>query len=84
MTSAHDYEELHHLVDRLSPTQARHLRLLVSDDPELHGAEHNSDETVPDSLMSLAGIWESGRTDVSERHDEYIRERLRIRRDASQ
>ncbi|WP_067474889.1 hypothetical protein [Nocardia amamiensis] len=84
MTSAHDYEELHHLVDRLTPAQARHLRLLVSEDPELSTAAAAADETdddgVPDALLSLAGIWESGRTDTAERHDEYIRERLRRRR----
>ncbi len=32
---AHDYSDLHDLVDRLPPAKARHLRLLVAADPEL-------------------------------------------------
>ena len=28
MTAAHDYDDLHHLVDRLSPAQARRLRTI--------------------------------------------------------
>ncbi|WP_433731533.1 hypothetical protein ACQP0C_06610 [Nocardia sp. CA-129566] len=35
MTAAHDYEEVHRLVDRMSPAQVRRLRLLVTEDPEL-------------------------------------------------
>ncbi|MEU2174331.1 hypothetical protein ABZ552_08920 [Nocardia sp. NPDC019219] len=31
MTAAHDYEAVHHMVDRLSPAQVRRLRLLVSE-----------------------------------------------------
>ncbi|MFI6997331.1 hypothetical protein [Nocardia sp. NPDC050175] len=83
MTSAHDYEELHHLVDRLTPAQARHLRLLVSEDPELSTTAPQDDEVrgVSEGLRSLTGIWDSGRTDAAERHDDYIRDRLRQRRD---
>ncbi|WP_405167551.1 hypothetical protein OG203_22290 [Nocardia sp. NBC_01499] len=85
MTSAHDYEELHHLVDRLTPAQARHLRLLVSEDPELSttapAQDDEEDRGVSEGLRSLTGIWDSGKTDIAERHDDYIRERLRQRRD---
>ncbi|WP_411761263.1 hypothetical protein [Streptomyces tunisiensis] len=35
MTAAYDYEDMHHLVDRLTPTQVRRLRLLVTQDEEL-------------------------------------------------
>ncbi|MFB8279840.1 hypothetical protein [Nocardia colli] len=87
MTSAHDYEELHHLVDRLTPAQARHLRLLVSEDPELSTtapAKDDEDRGRSEGLRSLIGIWDSGRTDAAERHDHYIRERLRQRRDECQ
>lgn len=30
VTAARDYEDMHHLVDRLSPRQMRRLRLLVT------------------------------------------------------
>ncbi|MEV0028589.1 hypothetical protein [Nocardia sp. NPDC050793] len=84
MTSAHDYDELHHLVDRLTPAQARHLRLLVSEDPDLPQVSAPDDETdaakTSEVLTSLTGIWASGRTDSAESHDDYIRERLRRRR----
>jgi hypothetical protein len=29
VTAAHDYDDLHHLVDRLSPRQAERLRVLA-------------------------------------------------------
>ncbi|MBQ0984849.1 hypothetical protein KBZ10_10045 [Streptomyces sp. F63] len=35
MTAAFDYEDMHHLVDRLTPHQVRRLRLLVTQDEEL-------------------------------------------------
>jgi hypothetical protein len=35
VTAAHDYDDLHHLVDRLSPRQAERLRVLVASDLEL-------------------------------------------------
>jgi len=53
-----DYDDLHHLVDRLTPRQAAH------DDEQPH----------PPSII---GIWDSGRGDLSERHDEIIRERIK-------
>lgn len=81
MSAAHDYEDLHHLLERLSPEQVRRLRGLADADPELHGllAEPSgSTEPVParDRLLALAGIWENGPADAGERHDELIRERL--------
>jgi hypothetical protein len=38
VTAARDYEDLHHLVDRLTPGQADRLRLLVANDPDLVSA----------------------------------------------
>jgi len=81
VTAAHDYDDLHHLVDRLSPRQAERLRLLVASDPELAsaaqpGAEGEGEQTGRRRL-SVIGIWESGRGDLSERHDEIIRGRLK-------
>jgi hypothetical protein len=80
MAAAHDYEDLHGLVDRLTPDQARRLRVLVASDPDLARAAAQDDEaTGPPSHrhLSIIGIWESGRGDLSERHDEIIRERLK-------
>ena len=75
VTAAHDHDDLHHLVDRLTPHQAARLRLLVAADPEF------APVTEPGSGQarrpSIIGIWESGRGDLSERHDEIIRERLK-------
>lgn len=81
MSAAHDYEDLHHLLDRLSPEQVRRLRLLADVDPELHGLlaqPSGSIEPVAarDRLLALAGMWENGPADAAERHDELIRERL--------
>jgi hypothetical protein len=81
VTAAHDYDDLHHLVDRLSPRQAERLRVLVASDPELASAAQQEapeeDEQAGQRRLSVVGIWESGRGDLSERHDEIIRGRLK-------
>ncbi len=79
VTAAYDYEDMHHLVDRLSLAQVRHLRVLVESDPELSplaGAEEGEDTPVRRGLLSFIGSMESGRGDLSERHSEIIREGL--------
>jgi len=77
VTAAHDYDDLHHLVNRLTPRQAERLRVLVAADPELASATEPEGEPAPRRRLSIIGIWESGRGDLSERHDEIIRERLK-------
>lgn len=82
MTAARDHEELHQLVDRLSPEQVRRLRVLADTDPELRelldtSTDRSADEPgAQERLLALAGIWRSGPPDAAERHDELIRERL--------
>lgn len=78
MTAAHDYDDLHHLVDRLTPRQAERLRLLVASDPDMaSAAEPEPEAGEGQRRVSIVGIWDSGRGDLSERHDEIIRERLK-------
>lgn len=80
VTAAHDYDDLHHLVDRLSPRQAERLRVLVASDPELASAAQPGAQAEGEQgqrRLSVLGIWESGRGDLSERHDEVIRGRLK-------
>jgi hypothetical protein len=81
MTAAHDYDDLHHLVDRLSPRQAGRLRVLVTSDPEFAAAAQPGPEGAGDAAghkrLSVIGMWDSGRGDLSERHDEIIRGRLK-------
>ncbi len=81
MTAAHDYEDMHHLVDRLSPAQVRRLRLLVSQDEELAQVarglpedESGTDE-APAGLVALIGSID-GAPDLAERHDDHVRERM--------
>jgi len=76
VTAADDFDELHHLVDRLTPRQAARLRLLAASDPEL-GPVTGGEDQADVRPLSIIGIWESGRGDLSERHDEIIRERLK-------
>ncbi|MCP3819034.1 hypothetical protein NLX86_13185 [Streptomyces sp. A3M-1-3] len=86
MTAAHDYEHLHHLVDRLSPAQARRLRLIITQDEELsevdreapEEAEATSDDGLPDDFLALFGTI-SAPADYAERHDDYVRERMERR-----
>ena len=45
--------------------------------PVMEPARERIEETVEDSLLQLAGIFESDCTDISARHDAYIGEGLR-------
>lgn len=84
MSVADDYEDLRHLVDRLTPAQVLHLRVLVSNDAELasaasaHGVRHSATTPLPEDFFALAGSIH-GPGDVAEHHDEYIRQHLRER-----
>ncbi|WP_171048312.1 hypothetical protein [Nocardia cyriacigeorgica] len=52
MITTPDHADLHHLIDRLTPAQARHLREIISDDPELPSADVTpigGEPTVPDA-----------------------------------
>lgn len=84
MTAAFDYEDMHHLVDRLTPHQVRRLRLLVTrDEEDAQAAEAlpprpTEEQAVPAGLLALIGAV-NGPEDLAERHDDYIRERMRER-----
>lgn len=74
MTAAYDYEDLHHLVDRLTPAQVRRLRVLVDQDADLAGATPPA-AVGPDHFFSLIGSID-GPADLAEHHDSYVRERM--------
>lgn len=84
MSAAFDYEDMHHLVDRLTPTQVRRLRLLVTEDEELSQVARSlpavevdeAEATAPAGLLALIGSV-NGPEDLAEEHDDYIRERMR-------
>jgi hypothetical protein len=81
MTAAHDYEDMHHLVDRLPPAGVRRLRLLAASDPELAPSVAEDeppprDDQAPQRHLSFIGLGASGCSDVSERHDELLKEGL--------
>lgn len=80
MTAAYDSEDLHHLVDRLTPAQVRRLRLLVTQNEELSRVASGMPRTAtsneaPPSLLALIGAVD-GPADLAERHDDYVRERM--------
>ncbi|GGL23713.1 hypothetical protein [Planomonospora parontospora] len=77
MTAGYAHEELHHLVDRLSPDQARRLLHLVKTDPELaETVGEEIDEPVRRRRLSIAGIGASGEGDLSERVEDLLAERF--------
>jgi hypothetical protein len=86
VSAAFDYEDMHHLVDRLTPTQVRRLRLLVTQDEELSQVARSlptadtneAEDTVPPGLLALIGSV-NGPENLAEEHDAYIRARLRER-----
>ncbi|MFL6053869.1 MAG: hypothetical protein ACJ72W_13280 [Actinoallomurus sp.] len=73
MTAAHDYEDLHHLIDRMTPDQVRQLRKqalrLVGDNEAI--SDHSESAKTP----AFAGILD-GPSDLSERIDEFVEERF--------
>ncbi len=79
MTAAYDYEDLHHLVDRLTPAQAQRLRRLVTQDDELSptpaAATHGES---PAGLLALIGSL-AGPADLAEGHDRHVARRFRSR-----
>jgi hypothetical protein len=85
VTAGFDCEDMHHLVDRLTPTQARRLRLLFTQDVELGQVAEAvpvndvpAVEVVPEGLLALIGSI-AGPADFAEQHDEHLRERMRER-----
>ena len=71
--------------DRLTPTQVRRLRLLLTQDEELSQVAEAVSQTetpagrpAPDGLLALVGSID-GPQDLAERHDDYIRDRMRER-----
>ena len=75
MSAAHAYEELHELVDRLSPDQAHRLLTLVRSDPALVASTEDSpakqDETAFQPL-ALIGSCEGGPGDLAEHAEDYL------------
>ncbi|MBX6168656.1 MAG: hypothetical protein IRY84_13600 [Thermobispora bispora] len=77
MIAGNAHEELHHLVDRLSPDQAGRLLRLVKTDPELAEAVNEGpSEPVRRRRLSIAGIGASGEGDLSERVEDLLTERF--------
>jgi hypothetical protein len=76
MSAEHAHEELHHLVDRRSPDQARRLLRLVKTDPDLAEAAEEPAEPARRRRLSIAGIGASGVGDLSERVEDLLAERF--------
>jgi len=53
------------------------LRGLAAADPELASVSGPESDQTAARRLSIIGIWESGRGDLSGRHDEIIRERVK-------
>jgi hypothetical protein len=77
MTAAHDYEDLHALVDRLRPDQVRDLRAVALRLVETNeGLDQSDTERSGRRRLSFIGTMRSGVGDLAERHEEILREGL--------
>jgi hypothetical protein len=56
------YEAIHHMVDRLSPAQARRLRLLVTEPEQTEDTELSTNEGIRDAALGLASAGVRGRS----------------------
>lgn len=80
VTTARDYEDMHHLVDRLPPAGVERLRVLAESDPELSrmtgsGEAAESPTTATGRGLSFVGSIEGGGPpDLARRHKDYLRE----------
>jgi hypothetical protein len=77
VTAAHAYEDLHRLVDRLTPDQVRELRMHALRLVECQEAA--PDEGRRPAKPSFIGIMDSGEGDLSIRHEEILREEFNRR-----
>jgi hypothetical protein len=57
VTAAHDYDDLHHLVDRLTPRQAAKLRVLIASYPEFAPSVNPGSKKSLGQRLSVIGIW---------------------------
>jgi hypothetical protein len=74
VTAVHKYEDLHDLVDRLTPEGARELRthaLRLVDDAAEPGPQPDVDKTP-----LFAGVIEDAPSDLAETAEEYVAERF--------
>ncbi|MEV0146754.1 MULTISPECIES: hypothetical protein [unclassified Nonomuraea] len=70
MTAAsEEYEDMHRLVDQLTPEQLREIRAQTL--RLVHSSEHAEDSTWPPSWVGSIHV---GRADISERTDEILSE----------
>jgi hypothetical protein len=72
VTAAHDYEDLHRLVDQLTPDQVQEVRqhaLRLVDEEETASEEAGR-------TPAFAGVIEDGPPDLAERIDEFVAERF--------
>jgi hypothetical protein len=82
MTAVRVYDRLHHMVDRLTPSQAHRLLRFAQHDPELAACADEATEAAPvgetqdPRPLASAGIFDSGRGDLAERVDELVAERF--------
>ncbi|MEV0363796.1 hypothetical protein [Nocardia fusca] len=76
MTAAYDYEDLHRLVDRLTPDQARALRAVAL---QLVVTEASEEDDAAEAVggrrrhLSFAGVMQA-EPDLAERSEEILRE----------
>jgi hypothetical protein len=73
VTAAHDYEDLHRLVDQLTPAQVRELRkqaLRLAGRDDAASGDGESDRTP-----AFAGIFD-GPQDLAEQVDDFVAERF--------
>jgi hypothetical protein len=80
MSAAHAYEEMHELVDRLSPDQVRRLLRLVKEEWVAPVGNRSPDTTepavadnVPDSPLAFVDTCKGGPADLAERSEDYLR-----------
>lgn len=68
VTAAHDYEDIHRLVDQLTPDQLKAART------QILRLVHSQDESAEEEMPSWFGAFHAGRRNAARRTEEILKE----------
>ncbi|MBB6170131.1 hypothetical protein HNR23_000191 [Nocardiopsis mwathae] len=77
MNAQPDYEALREIMDELPPAGLRRLRAFAETDSEIVRLRNADDGGPGRRFLPFVGKFDSGRSDISERHHEIMLEKLR-------
>jgi len=84
MSAAFATPDLHEYIERLTPAQERHLRLVIDTDaelppitgePQIAAADQKREASVPAGILSLIGMYDDAPADLRTNANHYLADR---------